>query len=475
MKFNELVERITNSVDFYSDTHNKEALFAEFYNGAGIKCFARLESMEFKAFLCMKALEITNGKQSINEDAAVHYIRKHFTYYGYPPKTDVFIRTAGDLENGIEYDLKDTKQRSVIITKNGWGIAKRKKHKFLSSATSMPQVRPKRTEENPLDLLKPFINLKGNDYILFVVWLIQAFCSGNHSALLVSAKRGCGKSSLSRAIRQIISPSEVGISQLSNNRQDFICTLSNLYLVCYDNVRDISKEYSDILCQAITGATVTGRTLYTNNDLYVQQLHNAVVINGISVAPSESDLAERFIIITPNTISKKARKREKDLWKSFDETLPYIMGAIFETLHKAMNNIDKISMDNLPRMADAFVDMTAIALALGISEDEFRTIYDENVAKMNKLRSETPLVEAIREAMNDPLINRRSLEGKAEYVYSIVKSRYSGDKRNLPGSASQFSRKLEAEHDVLYAAGYRINIDDTHSDGTEIQIIRRKK
>jgi hypothetical protein len=133
-----------------------------------------------------------------------------------------------------------------------------------------------------------------------------------------------------------------------------------------------------------------------------------------------------------------------------------------------------MSLSNLPRMADAFADMMAIALALGISEEEFRKIYADNIAKMNKLRSETPLVEAVRELMND-FSGRRSIEGKAERIYSMVKNNYSGDKNGLPGNASHFTRKLEEEHDVLYAAGFRVNIDDTSSDGTEIKIIRRKK
>jgi hypothetical protein len=45
----------------------------------------------------------------------------------------------------------------------------------------------------------------------------------------------------------------------------------------------------------------------------------------------------------------------------------------------------------------------------------------------------------------------------------------------LPGSPSQFYRKLEEENAALYAAGFRVNIDDTGDKGTIVEIIRKKE
>lgn len=473
VSFEKLLKAVTKDVTFYSDTHNKEALFAEFINGLNVKCFARLESMEFRAFLSMRALELTDGKQNLNDVAAVTYIRKYFSHYGRPPAVNVYVRTAGDLEHGIEYDLKDDVQQVVRVSKKGWVVAKKKKHKFLSTATALPQVIPQKNDSDLLELLQPFVNLGGNEYILFVIWLVQAFCAGTHSALLVRAPRGSGKSVLSRVIRAILDPADVGISHLSKNQSDFICTLSNLYLVCYDNVRTITVDQSDILCQAITGATVPGRALYTNNDLFVQKLMNVVVVNGIDVLTSEEDLAERFLVVNLRKISEGKRKREKDLKRAFEDQLPNILGAIFETLHQAMRHIDSITAKNMPRMADAFVDMLAIALALGLTEEEFRAIYDENVEKMNRLRSDIPLVQAIGELMDSK--HGRSIEGTAEEIISMIRSHYSGNVNDLPSDGSHFTRKADEEHKALSDAGWRVNVDDTYQKATRVKIIRKKK
>ena len=58
--FQDLVFSVIDGVKFFSDSCNREAFFAEFYNGANIKRFARLDSVEFRAYLTLKALEITD-------------------------------------------------------------------------------------------------------------------------------------------------------------------------------------------------------------------------------------------------------------------------------------------------------------------------------------------------------------------------------------------------------------------------------
>ena len=476
MKLIDLVYEVTADVEFYQDILNDEALFAEFTMGNGITYFDRLESNKFKSFLRMRSLEVTDDNQTINADAAIQYIRDHFAYQEKATKVDVFIRTAGNLTDGIEYALKDDKQRVVAINKEGWELTTEPSSKFLRSSTANPQVIPEECDDSPIKLLKPYVNLRGDSLKLFVIWLIQAFCSGNHSALLVTAERGSGKSTLARIIRTVLEPSSVDISHFSTKKEELLNTLSNLYLVCFDNVRNITQEQSDLLCSAITGGTATKRALYTNNDLYVQKLHNTVVINGISVCPQESDLAERFLVVQLKKLTSTEICRERDFWDSFNNDLPYILGAIFKTLSKAMTHFETLSFENMPRMADAFADMVAIAMALGISEELFRKISDDNVELMHKLRADTPLIEAVRETMNGlQLHGRRELKGKAERVYSIVRDAYSGNKNNLPNGASAFSRALELEHDALFAAGFRVNINDMPSDGTEIQILRKKK
>ena len=125
-------------------------------------------------------------------------------------------------------------------------------------------------------------------------------------------------------------------------------------------------------------------------------------------------------------------------------------------------------------MKRVFLFIFSIALALGISEDEFRAMYAANVAEMDKLRNETPLVRAVRELM-DAHPGRRSIEGTAEEICAMLQECYSGNVSDLPGDGSHFTRKADKEHDALTAAGLRVNIDDTYQRATRVKIIRKKK
>jgi hypothetical protein len=137
-----------------------------------------------------------------------------------------------------------------------------------------------------------------------------------------------------------------------------------------------------------------------------------------------------------------------------------------------MQKIQDIVPQNLPRMADSFIEMLAIALALGISESEFRRIYNANKRQLEAARIGSPLVTAVKEFMTT--ISGRKYSASAQAVFTAVHSAYSGDKTLLPASASHFSKRLDKEFSNLLKAGFRVNIDDTGAKGTQIEIIKKK-
>lgn len=475
MDFIDAIQKITADVVFFQDRHNRDALYAEFTDGNNKQHFDRITSECFEAFLRMRYAETVSTKKELNTKRALRYIKDHYLYFGAPPLIDVFIRKAGSLTSDIEYDLLTPEAQVVRVTKNGWCVTTDSKNMFLRPPEALPQAIPQRTTDNLTDLLRPFVNLTGDDLVLFAVWLVQNFCDGNRNALLLMAEKGSGKSSSARIIRRILDPSLLDITPFPSKIDDLLVILGNTQLICFDNVGEISKDQSDVLCSAITSSTTAKRTLFSDCSLTLQKLRNVVVLNGISVAPKESDLAERFLMLTLKKITGKNMRPEREFWADFDSKLPSILGAIFDILSRAMRCAENYTIDeDLPRMADSFVDMSIIAQAMGLPSEEFRRIYDANVAKLKKARADTPLIEAIREYMHGPGAGKRVFEGTASQVYKAIKSNYSGNHSLLPGSASHFSRKLDGEHDSLKAAGFRANIDDSKPDGTHIRIIRLK-
>ena len=213
------------------------------------------------------------------------------------------------------------------------------------------------------------------------------------------------------------------------------------------------------------------RSLFTDTELSIAKLHSTLVINGIKLVPGKDDLAERMLIITPPKLTKNIQQ-ESILWKNFEVQRPYILGSIFNTLSKAINEIKTLNISWLPRMSDSYVEMMAIAKALGINENEFCRLYKENVEKMNALRYGTPLVQAIDEYAKK--IPKRKVEQSADELLKELLNSYSGDISLLPSSSSNLSRKLTEEYNNIFDAGYRINIDDSGYKNTQISIIKKK-
>lgn len=463
---------VVKGVKFFRDSNDLDRFFAEFKNDKGAIQFASLDSEKFKSFLFAKSCDNAKDGEILEPNSAVKSLRWLLTYHQAYEPIDVFVRTAGNLKDEVvEYDLQRGDGKTVHITAAGWNLLKSKR-KFVASSINLPQVKPKRTEKTPLELLKPFVNLKGNAFRLYVIWLIQSFTRGNHHALLIFAERGSSKSTLSKLTQVVISPCEFSVTTLPDAKDDIRVLLKNTLLCCFDNVSKISNDVSDLFCGAITGTSTVKRSLYTDGEPNVSHLHNILVINGIGVVPEREDLAERMLILKLKKLQKDQIKQEAEIWSAFREKLPEILGSIFNTLSAAMSVVGTIDTKNLPRMADSYVEMAAIALALGIPQDEFRAIYDANKAELEQARVGTPLVTAVKECM-ETVVGRR-LHGSASEVYQNILGTYSGDKKLLPQSASRFTRKLEDEYGNLAKAGFRVNIDDTGAKSTEITIIKKK-
>ena len=375
----------------------------------------------------------------------------------------------------MEYDLNTPSHEYIKVVAKEWKVVRKTKHKFLKRNTLGAQVLPTQTDTNLLDLLKPLVNTDRDGLILFATWLVQAFCMGNHSALLVEAPAGSSKSTLTKITRQSIDPSRLQTNIMSEKKDDLFSTLSNSYFVAWDNIADqMSKETSDILCAAITGATIAKRKLYTTNELGVYELHNVILLNGLDVTPAQSDFASRCLLLKLNTIDGKNRKTDSEMEALFLSLLPGILGAIFNTLSEAMRIIEQIRPTRRPRMLESYTEMLAIAVALGITETEFERIYFHNITALDKARSNIAIVEAVQEYMNSPYVTGRSIEGKVTDLYMKICANYSGSKRDMPKSASHFSRKLKQEVKTFDAANLTINLDDTPADGTKLKIIKNK-
>lgn len=453
-----VVKRIlTEEVSFFTDKVNSSAVYVEYPLPNGAKCFASVDDARFHAFLDYRYCELAD--EDLCPSDIEDYVDAKSRHAVYLQDSPVAInrRVAGSLSKGkIVYFLADDKWNSVVVTAKGWRVTQSKKVKFLRSKFDAAQDQPVQGG-NLLKLIRPFVNLDNDDFTLFVTFIVQAFSrSSSHFAAVVSSSKGTGKSTLTKLFRALVDPSSSDAALTPSSEGDLITQLAANFVACFDNTDALSAKFSDILCAAITGTKAAKRKLYSDADQVVLSLHNVVVINGIDIVPRRSDLADRSLLFELRPIGETARRTDTEIWEAFMKQRPAIVGAIFDTLSSAMDILPTLEFKKLPRMADAFKEMTAIAVALGVSQVEFQRIFGENIKKLQEAYNQSsPLVECVLEYMKShPHVNENASSFYKKLQASIV-----GSTKFFPNSPSALSRKLHEERNALEAAGYSFSRD----------------
>lgn len=470
----DIVDEILKSIAFYTDIHDRYTLYAEYEKKKGCLEFYPIESEDFHSCLRIWYQSASGERDAPNIGLILQHIKDCSNYDENLTTIEPQTRIAGDLKDGIEYFLANRLRQVIAIHNGKWKLTSNSRFKFLSTRSFGAQVLPQESNEDLLNLLAQFANLQGDDLTLFAIWLVQAFSGGSHYGIMLSAERGSGKSTLTKAISKLLDPSEVDTSLLQTKLEDFQNYLANHYLATFDNVREIPTAFSDTLCTAITGGTVAKRKLFSDREEVRLKLHNAVILNGIDIFPKESDLAERFLFFKLEKLKPKQAKSDYELKKLLDDSRPLILGCVFDLLAKATTIVKNLQPKKPTRMCDAYTEMLAIAIAMGLTESEFHRLISENIERLNNACLGSPVVQAVSEYMNGPHAGKRKIVEPSTLFYEKVKENYAGPKSDLFSRSAEFSKALKTECATLMKAGFSCLVDDTGANGSTITIIRNK-
>ena len=200
------------------------------------------------------------------------------------------------IDENIYYDLMNNKGEVVKISKDGWTIITNPKCIFDSNTSMKEQVRP--IEHESLDILDKYFRYKDtNHLILQKIALVSLFIDNIQRPICVlHGEKGSAKTSTMKLIRNIVDPSSVPTTSLPRTVDDLAVTLSNQYLICFDNIDRISNDISDLLCTAVTGGGYAKRKLYTDSEQQVMYFKKGIVLNGINVVATRPDLLDRCIL-----------------------------------------------------------------------------------------------------------------------------------------------------------------------------------
>lgn len=261
---------------------------------------------------------------------------------------------------------------------------------FRHAANYANQIEPnlKVQPEKLLDYMRKHFNLSSDREIkLLTLYLVTSLWGLriNHPILVLTGEKGSSKSSSFKKLEELIDPksSELG-SGIPRGSDGLEVRLYNGYFVTFDNLSSLSRKISDILAVAVTGGSFSKRALYRNADEIVLDLKAIVAVNGVSLVAKESDLLDRSVILTLKRIAPDKVLTEEELWAEFEKDRPKMLGACFNVLAAALNDMEEVQVRNKIRMADFHVACVKVGRVLGISEEEVSDILWENQKNINR-------------------------------------------------------------------------------------------
>jgi hypothetical protein len=370
---------------------------------------------------------------------------------------EVHVRVA-HTGGRLYVDLANDGWQAVEVSPKGWKVVDRPPVKFRRPRGLAPLPMP-----NPggsLDDLRPFVNCREEDWPLIVAWILGAFSPGPYPAMIFQGEQGSAKSTTARILKSLVDPSHTPQRAAPREIRDLMISAANSWCLSFDNLSHLKDWLSDGFCRLATGGGLSTRELYSDADETILDAMRPLILNGIDSLVSRADLADRAILLELPRIGDDGRQREVNLWQAFEKVSPGILGAIFTALSAAMENITKVKLPRLPRMADFATWVVAAEPALPWPPGAFLAAYIQNRAAVveHSLESD-PVAVVLRKFME----SREEWEGTATELLGEL-SDVAGDlvsrSKAWPKAANSLSNRLRRASTFLRASGIEIDWEE---------------
>ena len=417
----------------------------------------RLQSREIQRKIAWGQYRETGAVPSRDAlDGAIRLLQGKAIFDG--PRHQLHVRTAWH-DGAIYYDLGDS--RAVRVTYRGWEIDERPPILFRRFPHQTVQVDP--VSGGGVDEVLQLINLHSkSDRLLFTVDLVAGLVPGISRAVSVfHGPQGSTKSTAMKLKRQLMDPSLVPIMGMPKDESTFAQWASHNHCVFLDNLSHLPQWLSDQLARFCTGDGFIKRTLFTDDEDFVSTSQGVAGVTGINLVVTQPDLLDRSIMFRFERPADVDRVEDTEIWTTFEEMRPRVLGAMFDALSHAIATRDRIEPPRLARLADHARWMCAVALAIGYSEAEFRTALEENTSMQHsEALDASPVANVLLDFMQD----RHRWEGSPSDLFDALQAYAESNgintkTRSWPKRANYLTRRINEVSTNLAANGLRFHVD----------------
>lgn len=366
----------------------------------------------------------------------------------------VFRRVArhGD---AVYLDLCTEEWEAVEITGSGWRVIPSEDVpvRFLrkDNAASLPYP----VGGGSVASLRPLLNVRSEeDFRLLVAWLVGTLNpDGPFPVLVLQGEQGSAKSTTVRVLRSVVDPAVEPLRAPSRDERDLAIAASGNWVPALDNLSGVRPWLSDALCRLATGGGFATRELYSDDREVIFSQKRPVILNGIDTLAVAGDLRDRSLVIELPPIPPDKKRTEREFYRKLESVRPQVLGALLDAVSAALRNLDKVELEELPRMADFAVWLAAAEEALPWEPGAFMEAYAGNRAEADEgALDNDPVAVAVRDLMAD----RAEWGGTATELYTAIAELVDEDVRRSrawPSAPNSLSNRMKRIAPSLREAG----------------------
>jgi hypothetical protein len=289
-------------------------------------------------------------------------------------------------------DLSNPVGQAVKATADDWVIVDEPSIYFRRGTKAQPLPMPQRGGNT--DELGRFLNTSDASFTLAKGFILAALRGlPPFPVLNPIGAAGQTKTTFQNVVRSFIDPYDPMISGAPTRSDDLLVAAQHAYCQSWDNLSQLGRKFSDVMCGLATGMGVMQREFYTRGELSsFPKIARPQMINGVAEFITQPDLMDRTMGI--ELLELETFIPEESFWTEFRSAAPRIFAGFLDLLVIGLRNLPKVKLSPAGqklRMAD-FVTFGVACLG-----QDFERLYIENRAITNQdLLQENALAQAIK-------------------------------------------------------------------------------
>jgi hypothetical protein len=430
-----------------------------------------LRSRRCKAWLRREARQ---NNEYLREDDLKDIIENLYAHSAVDGSRLMIRLRVGVDENGdVELDL-GTEDLARVKFKSGVATISTEGSKTLFNRPDSMLPLPTPAAQGDWKQLLPFLNMSEDDQYLLLSWMCFVLThppgTSAYPIAIVKGPQGTGKSILFRhVLRALLDPNAAGIQLFPASGKDLAISALSQYMLLYDNVRTLTKPWSDIFCVTSTGGSMGTRALYTDDQECLLHVHTPVALNTVHNVVQEPDLASRCFTIKQRPLPDDARREESALTRDLISKHPVIFRGLLDLCAQTLEAERDAKVLYPARLMNFSRWLAAMEQVLGMPAGRLQLAYVDNLrdAALETVRENTLAVTLLNFVSRAP---EKRWAGTAtqllEALSQIAPQQIVHRQAEWPQSPISLSKRLNQLSPLLESQGIVIGF----SHGTQRQV-----